>query len=100
MSVDVGCLGWRAESLDTILKGDHLRTILLQFGPNRPSSFREEDFKNIFPIGSYVKTMSVDVGRLGWRAGSSDTILQGDHPRTIPLKFGTNRPSSFREEDF
>ena len=100
MSVDVGCLGWWAESSDTILKGDHLRTILLKFGPNRPNSFREEDFKNIFPIGSYVKTILVDVGCLGWPVGSSYTILKGDHLRTIPLKFGPNRPSSFREEDF
>ena len=27
-------------------------------------------------------------GHLGWRVGSSDTILKGDHPRTIPIKFG------------
>ena len=38
--------------------------------------------------------------RLGWQAGSSDKILTGDHLRTIPLKFGPNKPSSFREEDF
>ena len=55
---------------------------------------------NIFPIGSYVKTMSADVGCLGWRVGSSDTILKGDLLRTIPTKFGPNRPSSFRGEDF
>ena len=39
-------------------------------------------------------------GHLGWRAGSSDTILKGDHLRTIPSKFGPNWPSSFRQEDF
>ena len=99
MSVDVSRLGWQAGLSDTILKGDHPRTIPLKFGTNRPSSFRE-DFKNIFPIGSYVKTMSVDVGRLGWWAGSSDTILKGDHLRTISPKFGFNWPSSFRREDF
>ena len=98
MSVDVDRLGWRAGSSDTILKGDHPRTIPLKFGTNRPSSFREEDFKNIFPIGSYVKTMSVDVGCLGWRVESLDTILKGDHLRTILLQFGPNRPSSFRED--
>ena len=75
-------LGWRVGSSDTILKGDHLRTIPSKFGSNWPSSFREEDLKH-FPIGSYVKTMSVDVGSLGWRMGSSDTILKGDHLRTI-----------------
>jgi hypothetical protein len=26
-------------------------------------------FLNIFPIGSYVKTMSADGGHLGWRSG-------------------------------
>ena len=44
MFVDVGGLGWRMGSLDTILKGDHLRTILSKFGPNSPISFRGEDF--------------------------------------------------------
>ena len=82
MSVDVDGLGWRMGSLDTILKWDQLRTIPSNFGPNWLCSFREEDFKN-FPIGSDVKTMSVDVGGLGWRMGSSDTILKGDHLRTI-----------------
>ena len=99
MSVHVGRLGWQAGSSDTILKGDHLRTIPFKFGPNRPSSFRK-DFSNIFPIGFHVKTMSADVGCLGFLAGSSDTILKGNHLRTIPFKFGRNRPSSFREEDF
>ena len=57
-------LGWRAGSLDTILKGDLLRTIALKFGPNKPSSFREEDIQNIFPLGSCVSTMLIYVGRM------------------------------------
>ena len=32
---------------------------------------------------------------LGWRAWLSDTILKGDHPRTIPAKFGLNWLSGF-----
>ena len=44
--------------------------------------------------------MSAEGGHLGWRAGSSDTILKEDHPRTIPTKSGPNSPSSFRGEDF
>ena len=53
----------------------------------------------IFSIGSYVKTMLVDVGRLGWRVGSSETILKGDHLRTIPLKFVPKWPTiSFRDD--
>ena len=70
MSVDVGGLGWRMGSSDTILKWDHLRTIPSKFDPYWPSSFRGEDFKNIFPIVSYVKTKSADVGCLGWSVGS------------------------------
>ena len=60
-----------------------------------------EEILNIFPIGSYVKTMSADGSHLGWRAGSSDTILKGDHLRIIPTKFGPNyaKPLS-EEEDF
>ena len=34
-----------------------------------------------------------------WRAGLSDTILKGDHPRTIPAKFVLIRFSGFRGED-
>ena len=65
----LAALVWVAGLSDTILKGDHLSNIPLKFGPNRPSGFRE-DFCNIFPIGSYVKTTSVDVGHLVWRVGS------------------------------
>ena len=32
-------------------------------------------------------------GYLGWRAGSTDIILKGDHTKTIPAKFGPNWPS-------
>jgi hypothetical protein len=37
---------------------------------------------------------------LGWRAWLSDTIMKGDHPRTIPAKFGLNWLSGFWGEDF
>ena len=57
-------------------------------------------FLNIFPIGSYVKTMSADVGGLGWRVESSDTILKGDHLRTIPSKFGPNGLAVSEEKIF
>ena len=96
MSADVCGLGWRAQSSDTILNGDHLRTIPSKFGPNWLYSFRQEDFVNSFPIGSYVKTMWADVGSLGWQPSSSDTILKEDHLRTIPSKFGPNWLGSFR----
>ena len=62
--------------------------------------FQTKRFFIVFPIGSYVKTMSADGGHLGLTSGPTDIILKGDHPRTIPSKFGPNWPSSFREEDF
>ena len=62
--------------------------------------FQRRKFLNIFPIGSYVKIMSADVGGLGWQVQSLDTILKGDHLRTIPSKFGPNWLSSFREKIF
>jgi hypothetical protein len=34
-----------------------------------------------------------------WRAGLSDTLLKGDHPRTIPAKFALIWFSGFRGED-
>jgi hypothetical protein len=34
-----------------------------------------------------------------WRAGLSDTILKGNHPRTIPAKFALIWFSGFRGED-
>ena len=45
--------------------------------------FQRRRFLNIFPLGSYVKTMSADVVGVGWRTGSSDTILIEDHLRTF-----------------
>ena len=38
-------------------------------------------------------------GHFEWRTGLSDTILKGDHPRTIPAKFALNWLSGFRGED-
>ena len=64
-----------------------------------PKQFQRRRFLNIFPIGYYVKTKSAD-SSLGWRAGSADTILKGNHIRTIPSKFGPNWLTSFRDEDF
>ena len=47
-------------------------------------------FLNIFPIGSYVKTMFADGCHLGWRTGSQDIILKVDHLRTIHPMFALN----------
>ena len=56
----------------------------------------EKILKHFFPIGSYVKTMSVEGGHLGWRSGSSDTILKIDHLRTIHAMFALNWLTGFR----
>ena len=36
----------------------------------------------------------------GWRSGLSDTILTGDHPRTIPAYFEFNWPRGVMVKDF
>ena len=95
MSAEVGHLGWRSGSPATILKIDHLRTIHAMFALNWLTGFRGEltywfqrrRFLNIFPIGSYAKTMSADGGHLGPRSGSLNTILVVDHLRTINNMF-------------
>jgi hypothetical protein len=89
MSADDGHLGWRSGSLDIILKVDHLRTIHAMIALNWLTGFRGEKL-NIFPIGSYVKTMSADGDHLGWRSGSQDIILKVDHLRTIHVMFALN----------
>jgi hypothetical protein len=50
--------------------------------------FQRRRFLNIFPIGSYVKTMSADGSHLGWRSGLLDIILKVDHLRTIHATVG------------
>jgi hypothetical protein len=90
MSADGSHLGWRSGSLDIILKVNHLRTIHAMFALNWLTGFRVKKNLNIFPIGSYVKTMSADGGHLGWRSGSQDIILKVDHLRTIHAMFALN----------
>jgi hypothetical protein len=41
----------------------------------------------------------LNIEKRGDEAGLSDTILKGDHPRTIPATFGLIWFSSFRGED-
>jgi hypothetical protein len=62
--------------------------------------FQRKFFLNIFPIGSYVKTLSADGGHLGWRSGSQDIILKVDHLRTIHAMFALNWLTGFRGKDF
>ena len=62
--------------------------------------FQRRIFLNIFPIGSYVKTMSTDGGHLGWSFGSLDIILKVDHLRTIHVMFALNWLTDFRGNFF
>ena len=62
--------------------------------------FQRRRFLNIFPIWSYVKTMSADGGHLGWRSGSQDIILKVDHLSTIHAMFALNWLTGFIREDF
>ena len=98
MSAEGGHLGWRSGSPDTILKIDHLRTIHAMFALNLLTGFRGEDFLNIFPIGSYVKTMSADGGHLGWSSGSLEIILKVDHLCHVCFKlaYWFQRPKKFK----
>jgi hypothetical protein len=100
MSADGDHLGWRSGSLDIILKvwpfKDHPYHVCFKL----VYWFQRKFFLNIFPIGSYVKTMSADSGHLGWRSGSQDIILKVDHLRTIHATFALNGLTGFRGEDF
>ena len=58
--------------------------------------FQRRKFLNIFPIRSYVKTMSADGGHLGWRSGSLDIILKFDLLRIIHAMFALNWLTGFR----
>ena len=49
--------------------------------------FQRRRILNKVPVGSYVKTISVDVGNFGPRSGSLNTILEIDYPRAIHAMF-------------
>ena len=95
--VTAAILVLRPGSSNTILKGNHLRPIRPKFGPKWPSSFRGDDFYLIFFV--YILfVVTVDI-LVGYRSGSLDTFLKGNHQRTIPPKFGSIWPSAFRGVD-
>jgi hypothetical protein len=54
-----------------------------------------------FSVNFFSKEISIfsNSGHFEWRAGLSDTILKGDHARTIPAKFALIWFSGFRGED-
>ena len=50
-----------------------------------------------FPFGPCVNNVSSDGEHLGWRAGTSDIFLTGDHPRTISSKCRSSKSSLKKE---
>ena len=60
--------------------------------------FQKRRLLNNFPIGSYVKTMSVDDSHFEPRSGSLNTILEVDHLRTIDDMFATARTARFSKK--
>ena len=73
-------------NFESILPKDHSCHVCFKLADR----FQKKRLLNIFPIGSYVKTMSTDGGHLGWRFGSQDIILKVDHIRTIHAMFALN----------
>ena len=95
MPADGSQLGWRSGSPDNSERGspnDHPCHVCFKLA----YWFQRRRFLNIFPIGSYVKTMSADDGHLGWRFGSLDISLKVDHLRTIHATFALNWLTGFR----
>jgi hypothetical protein len=68
--------------------------IHVQFRFSQFISFREEDLWNfsqsehIIGLGSHIE----------YATGTKNSNFVEDHPRNIPAKFGSNRPSGFGEE--
>ena len=57
----------------------------------------------VFNLTSKVDRKKISIfsnnSHFEWKAGLSDTILKGDHPRTIPAKFTLIWFNGFRGED-
>ena len=94
MSCDSGHLGFPIGIKNSNLVKDIPMIIPLQFGFSQFISFREEDLWNfsqsehIIGPGSHIE----------YPTGTKNSNFVEDHPRNIPAKFGSNRPSGFGEE--
>ena len=65
MSADVGSLGWWAGVIRYNPERGSPKDNSIKVWFQLAKQFRKR-FLKIFPIGSYVKTMSADAGGLGW----------------------------------
>ena len=94
MSCDGGHLGFPIGIKNSNLVKDIPMIIHLQFGFSQFISFGEEDLWNfsqsehIIGPGSHIE----------YPTGTKNSNFVEDHPRNIPAKFGSNRPSGFGEE--
>ena len=94
MSCDGGHLGFPNGIKNSNLVKDIPMIIHVQFGFSQFISFREEDLWNfsqsehIIGLGSHIE----------YPTGTKNSNFVEDHPRNIPAKFGSNRPSGFGEE--
>jgi hypothetical protein len=94
MSCDGGHLGFPIGIKNSNLVKDIPMIIHVQFGFSQFISFREEDLWNfsqsehIIGLGSHIE----------YPTGTKNSNFVEDHPRNIPAKFGSNRPSGFGEE--
>ena len=70
-------------NFESILPKDHTCHVCFKLA----DWFQKRRLLSNFPIGSYVKTMSADVGHFEPRSGSLNTILEVDHLRTIDDMF-------------
>ena len=90
-----GHVGWMSGLPETNLKGGHPRTYKQSLVPIGPVVSEMNFFKISCPFFIFSNSDHV-----GWRSGLPNTILEGDHPWTIPPKFGLKWPSGFRGEYF
>ena len=94
MSCDGGHLGFPIGIKNSNFVEDIPMIIHVQFRFSQFISFREEDLWNfsqsehIIGLGSHIE----------YATGTKNSNFVEDHPRNIPAKFGSNRPSGFGEE--
>ena len=93
MSCDGGHLGFPIGIKNRNLVKDIPMIIHLQFGFSQFISFREDlwnfsQSEHIIDPGSHIE----------YPTGTKNSNFVEDHPRNIPAKFGSNRPSGFGEE--
>jgi hypothetical protein len=94
MSCDGGHLGFPIGIKNRNLVKDIPMIIHLQFGFSQFINFREEDLWNFSQSEHIIGPGS----HIGYPTGTKNSNFVEDHPRNIPAKFGSNRPSGFREE--